>query len=123
MMPLQATLPRDMTSQGGGGGKAVHPAVQCGRGLATASAGVGGCWVWLFLLPVSMEILHPSLQLALVLVNPAWPVELQEESCSSLLFHQSITSLPRGDLAYSFGHQISWGLWVGVSMKRSRMEG
>jgi hypothetical protein len=89
----------------------VHPAVQCWQALATASAGVGACCAWLFLLPVSMEIpgIHPSLQLALVLVNLTWPVELQEEPHSSLLFYQSITSLPWGDLAYLFDHQISLG--------------
>lgn len=67
-----------------------------------------------------MEIpgIHPSLQSALVLVNLTWPVELQKEPRSSLLFHQSITSLPWGDLTYSFGHQISWGRSGELEMKQ-----
>lgn len=58
-----------------------------------------------------MEIsgLHPSLQLALVLVNPTWPTELQKEPRSSLLFHQNITSLLWGDLAYSIATRSPWG--------------
>lgn len=58
-----------------------------------------------------MEIpgLHPSLQLALVLANSTWPMELQKEPRSSLLFHQSITSLLWGDFAYSLATRSSWG--------------
>lgn len=99
----------------------MDPATQHGQVLATTSAGVGGCCVWLFLLPVSMEILrlHPSLQLALTLVNPTWHVELQKEPSSSCSSPESTTSLPWGDLAYSFGHQISLGVACGESGEKS----
>lgn len=58
-----------------------------------------------------MEILrlHPSLQLALTLVNPTWHVELRTEPSSNCFSHESTTPLPWGDLAYSFGHQSSLG--------------